>query len=344
MIDYFIIFVFIMLLISSSDDGQFVPVCFKNTPSLRGIMALFIIFHHLSQNIAEDSLLKLFANAGYLVVAVFFFLSGYGLMSKVLQMGKEYLKGFWTKRIVKILIPCFTLSIIYFIYNIVCMGLGEAFRLIKINVLVGGLIANGWYVTAILYFYILFYFSFRFVKKDTYGLVILFFGSILYIKGCLILELGEWWYNSCLAFAVGAIYKKNELYLKNVSGRAAKWFIMVLFFLFIFAKRMTMLLETGDLSFLFTILSSTVFAVFSICIIEKKEIDNVFFDFLGKISFEFYMTQGVFIGLYRSDIIYIEDNFIYFLVAILSTLLMSYVVNIINNCLYSVFHKYSLHV
>ncbi len=47
--------------------------------ALRGFFALVVVFHHLAQQTETGLLFHRFTHAGYLCVAVFFFLSGYGL-------------------------------------------------------------------------------------------------------------------------------------------------------------------------------------------------------------------------------------------------------------------------
>ena len=75
-----------------------------NSNKIKGLLALLIIIHHLSIYIKDTILLKVFTIVGVIAVSAFFFYSGYGLMTSYLKK-ENYLKDFWNKRIMKIVIP-----------------------------------------------------------------------------------------------------------------------------------------------------------------------------------------------------------------------------------------------
>ena len=55
----------------------------KSTKSLKGLLALLIIFHHISQKITAGENFSNFEYMGRYVVALFFFLSGYWIVFPV---------------------------------------------------------------------------------------------------------------------------------------------------------------------------------------------------------------------------------------------------------------------
>ena len=74
----------------------------QNSDCLKGIFAFFVITHHLyqSSNLINGGALAVILQAlGYLSVAVFFFLSGYGLMYSFIIKGDGYISNFIKKRI-----------------------------------------------------------------------------------------------------------------------------------------------------------------------------------------------------------------------------------------------------
>lgn len=81
--------------------------CFdvRRTNSLRGVLAILIILHHLSSKI-DILFLKWFHDFGAPIVSMFFFVSGYGLIKSYLKKGTAYIDGFLAKRLGKILPPC----------------------------------------------------------------------------------------------------------------------------------------------------------------------------------------------------------------------------------------------
>lgn len=54
---------------------------------VKGIFAIMIVLFHLSQHINGGVLFKVIGDTGYLSVAVFFFISGYGMYTRILQTG-----------------------------------------------------------------------------------------------------------------------------------------------------------------------------------------------------------------------------------------------------------------
>ena len=70
----------------------------------KGISAIMIVMHHLSQNISIHGILVVMQYIGFILVAIFFFISGYGLMYGF-NNKHNYLHGFFKRRIVTILVP-----------------------------------------------------------------------------------------------------------------------------------------------------------------------------------------------------------------------------------------------
>ena len=83
--------------------------------SLRGLAAIGVMLHHISQEypLQEEGILSAFVNAGAYFVAIFFFCSGYGLL-KSLDTKKNYLKGFIGKRIVKAIVLPFYINVLIY--------------------------------------------------------------------------------------------------------------------------------------------------------------------------------------------------------------------------------------
>ena len=78
----------------------------KSTKSLKGFLALFIIFHHVSQKITTGANFSNFEYMGRYIVALFFFLSGYGLYFQY-SNNATYMENFLRKRLTRIFIPFF---------------------------------------------------------------------------------------------------------------------------------------------------------------------------------------------------------------------------------------------
>ena len=73
----------------------------------KAVIPFLIILHHCYFLKG----LEFFHNLGIILVSFFFLKSGYGLMTSFMSKGKGYLKGFFSKRILKVFLP-FLLSLV----------------------------------------------------------------------------------------------------------------------------------------------------------------------------------------------------------------------------------------
>ena len=223
--------------------------------SLRGFAAIGVILHHISQEYSFQNAngqgkpgeLSIFVNAGFVLVAVFFFCSGYGLI-KSLETKTDYLKGFMKKRVLKTLVIPYYVSIL--IYGILRFASGERFAPLQwVTNLVGITMMNpyAWYPIIAAILYTAFYLFFKNIKnrKLCYvltGLVILALGAgfcvnghfpwfagpknwwlsqsrPLYRKWWTQQQVwwlsGEWWVNSCPALLIGMIFAHYETQIRD---------------------------------------------------------------------------------------------------------------------------------
>lgn len=96
------------------------------TLPLRGLLAVGIVLHHISQRVGQAVPdvwgLSQFEFLGAPIVAVFFFLSGYGLMKSLRVKGTSYLDGFLRKRMTKVLLPLLLCSLVYSVADLGISG------------------------------------------------------------------------------------------------------------------------------------------------------------------------------------------------------------------------------
>lgn len=81
--------------IQFANNGEVFDDCMdiKYTNSLRGILAILIVVHHFSGYLTNNYVFSIFNHIGYLIVALFFYLSSYGLMYGV-KNKEDYFKNF----------------------------------------------------------------------------------------------------------------------------------------------------------------------------------------------------------------------------------------------------------
>lgn len=237
-----------------------------STSALAGFAAILIIIHHISQQDAFRYVsLELFefVDLGFLITSIFLFNSGYGLtVSK--NNNPDYLKGFFKKRILVVLIPFVISNIVFSIINIVYGGAIEksilgAFGLVVIN-------KNGWFPIVLIIMYLLFLFNQKYIKSFK-GQIAIYLGTIILLYTVFIfnghyawwsgtntpwispnalmdkewwqqmqvfLFSGEWWVNSAIAFVVGVVYGEYKEKIFNFFKKGYWIKLLVLFVLLIF--------------------------------------------------------------------------------------------------------------
>lgn len=216
----------------------------ESTRSIRGLAAVCIIFHHISQETAfkNAGVIQAFLNMGPALVAVFFFCSGFGLI-KNLRNRPDYFNGFLKKRVLKgILIPFYVNVVLYGVFYIFY---GNDFAPMQwVTNLLGLTLMNkyAWFPIVITLLYLAFYFIFGHIRnrKLCYFLMLLviigqgvffsFWGHFAWwagrdnwwlspgafnraewwMKEFTTWFFGQWWVNSTIAFFAGMLYAEHE--------------------------------------------------------------------------------------------------------------------------------------
>lgn len=206
---------------------------FEQTLSIRGFLSLLIVFHHLSQRF---SILffgyPIFQNIGFLIVGIFFFYSGYGLIYSYLYK-KDYMKSFISKRFFSLYLA---LMLITFFTILLQIGMGESVSFLTfIRQIFGVSLVHGtyWYIWILLLFYIVFYLLFSsFDKKKAMILYSIFI--FLFTFFLITYKVEGYWFLSLSGFLLGiwvGFFKEETLSFlkKHYIFALPNIFIIVLF-------------------------------------------------------------------------------------------------------------------
>lgn len=293
--------IFILLLISLF--VYFIPrtdvdyLSNKSTKSLKGLLALFIIFHHISQKITTGENFSNFEYMGRYIVALFFFLSGYGLYFQY-SNNPTYMENFLKKRLVRIFIPFFVFIVIYVIYR---ATLGEV---VNVDFFLSfwkdhsNIIYNGWFINSIIVLYVIFYVSF--VRKDSktaeYKLVFL---TLVYIFWKAYQNHGDWEYVSITAFLLGVFWMKNRVYIDKFLEKNYFIFLVSFSILMYVFRHYEVIMKNIGITNKYVYygivgnICTMVFVVYFLLLTNKLNFSNKYLGFLGDISFEIYMIHGL---------------------------------------------------
>ncbi|MBQ8951562.1 MAG: acyltransferase family protein [Eubacterium sp.] len=335
---------------------------FNRTKCFLGFCAVVIVFHHISQATCASWLnpryvrhgLDIFLTAGYPMVAMFFFCSGYGLY-KSARSKENFFRRYIPVRIIPILIPTLITLGVYIFFRYL--------REIPFNI-DSPFAVNGhetwhpyiWYVPCIIYLYIIFYIGFGFSKKDWVGITVVAFGTVGYITFCVIFGYGAWWYNTPHMFLMGILVAKYE---KKFFESCKKLYILRLLITILLCVVFHYMGDKGGWEYLkhfhhpyvakyalicdvINVLSQVIytFAFVSLYYLlsMKIKLGNKLLGFLGKFTLELYLIHGIFIHMFgyymiregKKPIYYIENVPLFVLVVLGLSIPISYGMSLID--------------
>ncbi len=302
--------------------------------SLKSIFAICVLVHHIYQEITifSNTFLDVhFRLLGYLSVSVFFFLTGYGLMLSFGSKGDTYIHAFPRNRIFPFYIKILLLVAVYALLKLLLNGSLDVSALLSSMLLGGSIIRNGWYIQVTLYIYLLYFIVFKLTKRTCVGLFLITAGMIVYTIVCIkIRNTGIWWYESNLAFVAGLLYAALHKKIQKINF--SKHILAVFLSLGVFAVSYALIVRNELNSTVYLIIkaiSSISFPLTVVLLATLLPLHCHFLTLLSKISFEIYVSQGLFLTLFHSNSIYIDNPYIYALTVTLSTVLFSIVLHFV---------------
>lgn len=189
----------------------------QQSNAIKGIFILVVFIRHIIPYIqnagyqfrgfGDPTFIRIDKMVGQLLVVMFLFYSGFGVMESIRNKGMKYIQSMPQHRLLNTLLN-FDVAVIFFL--IVTFALGIRYSLTDILLAFTGWKAVGnsnWYIFVILLCYLAVYLGFRFAKPEKPNRGILsscIFLLLAYIVLYLFKEL--WWYNTILAFAAGLLY------------------------------------------------------------------------------------------------------------------------------------------
>lgn len=301
-----------------------VSISKDRTATLKVIMAILIIVHHLS--LQRISFLHTFHSWGAPIVSLFLFLSGYGLMKSLCMRGNVYLSDFFKHRIVKgIVIPFFIAWAIYRILNII--SLPNIFKELEELIYNGvTILPHSWFVFAILYFYVSFYISYKYFNNKACFLVLIAL-IILFELWCQYWNYDRCWYISAWGFPTGILVGKYESkMIKHLKGSIGYYSVvpisLAIIALCVYAKMEIFYM-------LVYILIPIIFATLLFKVKFENLIRFKIIKYLSSISFEIYLSQGISMCILRGSFFNLESDYLYVTLTLLFTLVIATLIKLI---------------
>lgn len=284
---------------------------------IRGVMAIAIILHHMSERTNGGRLFPFMVHMGYLIVAVFFFLSGYGLMIQFLKKGERYLKGYWKSRVFYISAVFAFASLIYSIYHLVIGNFTPSLTIA----------ANSWYMVVQILLYIIFWCAFKIAGKGySIGILFVFAMQTLMVIVMRMIALPGIWYMSNYAFVLGLIVAwKRDLIDRIIQQRFVIASLASVLMFGVFSALPSVIMGGGYDTC--RMASTICFTLIVMLLCSKIRIESKIWSWLGKISLEIYLYHGLVYMVLRK---FMTNDFWWTLSTVLLTIPVAYFASLVN--------------
>lgn len=296
---YLLIFFISLVGIRICRDGYFQDYLgIEQCNAIKGIFILLVFLGHAivdvkqcgftAQKWVDSAAFGLFKEMGQLVVAMFLFYSGYGVMKSLMTKGKDYLKAFPKRRLLTTLVN-FDIAVCVFI--VLRLFLGWKIRLLKVALSFIGWDSIGnsnWYIFIILCCYLVFYLVFRAVgsRFSMGGLIlsaILFIGML-----CLYKVKSHIWYDTILVFPAGVFF---ALYAERIGKVIQNHYVLSLLLLLAAFLALRNLFYIHPLHGLTHNVKSIVFCILIVTLTMKVHVGNRWLYWCGFSLFPLYIYQ-----------------------------------------------------
>lgn len=274
---------------------------------VRALLAILIVLGHFSFfDVTWLMPMRFFAPIS---VAFFLFISGFGLTRSVREKGKQYLQTFLPSKLVRIVLPA---VLVVLLHLLLCggSGIGLSGRLRLVFSCGNTLLPHFWFVWVILFDYLLFYLSFRFLRGTAPRYAILV-GSLALLLATWASDFDQCWWMCTLAFPAGAFYSDFEESIYSFCSRSERAYGFALFLL--------LLIGVGIYLIPFPLTQAVAYGIFpsilALCV-ARLPIDRWHLPvlaFIGGISYELYLIHITMMSFFRGDTIRIDSDIIYVL-------------------------------
>jgi peptidoglycan/LPS O-acetylase OafA/YrhL len=318
-IEIILLFSFIILISVKRHQNENLLLDRNQTDQLKGIAIILIIIGHFAWHAIDNMYkLSLFVHWGYICVGIFLMLSAFGLHRSSIKHG---FKNFFRKRIKRVYLPYLTITVVWFFIDF-CL-LNRAYKFTDYLLMALGINdfgnatidGNLWYITYLLFWYLLFFIIFKFFYKlnDNMKVIFCFLSSffVLYVGSRYILP--NTWGINAFDFPIGVLisiyFDKITEYLKKLKKSQLISFVILFALGYLINKYFKAKITSVFLQYLFNSASS-VFLELSIAlivyIIYINRVYSKFLIFAGSISYELYLLHGPL--MYRYDFIIWRGN------------------------------------
>ena len=302
----------------------------KNTAWVRGLAAVGLVcIHTIEEGIFEtNQILNIIGKCGFLCVAVFFFLSGYGLIFNI-ENRPDYIKGFIGKKIVRLLLPVYISEVFYAFYYVY----SGSKAVVGYDILVfWNYVRYSWFVLSIGIIYLIFFTVYSFTNNRRLGFWSFQISICVAIVVCRAIDISDIYYKCVPAFIVGCFFAHYYKYIKLLINKHYIGSILagggITIILVTLAQYSDAIVKSG--------VYSVLLCVVIILVSHKFMVSSRVTDRLADVSYELYLLHGLAV-LICSGIHNICVLVIVLAVAMIMALAVSFVDNKLINYIQKIF-------
>lgn len=297
----------------------------KKEQIIKLLLAIWIIISHLP-------IFKPLTAYNYLPVAGFFFLSGYGLMTKSKNNSKFNCK----KSILKIYIP-------YIIASIVFTLIFEQYSLLiflKQIFLINVDLPYGWYIRTQIIIYVFWGITNR-LKNDNHKIALSFILLCIYICAFRYTNQIMTSYKTVFAFIFGLLYVNYESKIYRYINR----YTSLIGCIGAILLRLVISSDETILNMLLYNISGIIFCIPLIYVILKININIKLLDYLQKYSLDFYLVQGIsqcFVmktNFCNKSFLYIENKILILCLSFFGTIILGILLKEIKEFIFKIIYR-----
>lgn len=272
--------------------------------AIKGVFILVVFMRHVVPYVIKagyemDSLLDRVYNVcdvqiGQLLVVMFLFYSGYGVMESYKKKGDEYIEGFPKKRILTTLLN-FDMAVLMFLILDLCLNIELDVYQIVLSFVAWDSIGNSnWYIFIILVCYIVTFFSFRRYRQNIGGGIFFIVIVSLILIGLLYFAKRPKasWYNTILCYPAGmyfSVYKnKTEEWAEKNYTKS----LMTSFLLFFIIHIANLQLPSYVNAYSYNV-ESIIFTFLVVLLTMKVHVGNKMLYWFGLNLFPLYIYQRI---------------------------------------------------
>ena len=299
----------------------------KYTNTIKGIFLSFVFISHFisykpvfQDNFIDMTGIIFIKGFGQLMVTLFLFYSGYGVMESIKKKGDVYINNFPKKRILTTIIHFDFAVLIYMIISL-CFRMSE-FSLNKLILsLIGwdGFGNSNWYIFTILIMYSITFIFVKIFKNRKARVISIFLATIVYtiIMGYL---KEKYWYNTAFCFTLGIFISAYKDEIENwIKGK--EWVLLFLFIVFFIISY-----SLPEYKVWYYI--CTIAFTFAIVVLTRKiRINNFILEWIGKNLFPLYMFQRIPMMLLIKIEFMKNNTYLYFVLSLMATITITFIYN-----------------